>query len=93
MIKNTAEITIKIKNNLSELSETTYSMSLNEMIAKFGDNETMYKVICDAQSYAKANGLDEEDLYGSEEEADFDKEDIYDGSSKIDLINSDEKFN
>lgn len=92
MAKNTTKIIIKIQNDLSELAETTFNLSFDEMFAKFGDNEELYKIITQAQTYAKSEGLDESELYESEEEAEFDKEDVYDGSSKMDLINSDEKF-
>lgn len=76
MIKNTLKIQIKISNDLSELGEETYTLTFDEMVAKFGNNEELYKLINRSQNYAKAEGLDEAELYESKEEVDFDKEDI-----------------
>lgn len=78
-MKSTSYIKILIGNDISELAEGEYKLTFDEMFSKFGDNEEIYKIITRAQNYANAENLNEEELY--------------DGSSKIDLINSDEKFN
>lgn len=77
-MKSTSYIKIQIGNDISELAESSYRLTFDEMFSKFGDNEEMYSIITRAQNYANAENLNEEELY--------------DGSSKIDLINSDESF-
>lgn len=81
-----ARITIKIENDISELAESTFKLTFNEMYAKFGDNDEIRNIINRAEQYAIAENLNEEEL------VEYDETPEYDGSSKIDIINSDEKF-
>lgn len=80
------KLTIKIENDISELGETTFKGTFDSLYAIFGDNEHLYKAITEAQNYANAENLNEEEL------VEYDETPEYDGSSKIDLINSDEVF-
>lgn len=75
-MKNTLRITFKIENDMSELGEDTYYLTFDEMYARFGDSEELSRLISRAQQFAKAEGLDESELYESKEEAEFNKEDI-----------------
>ena len=81
-MKNSTYIKIQIGNDISELGENTYVLSFDEMHNRF---PCLAKEIEQARDYANAENLNVEELYDSKEE--------YDGSSKIDLINSDETFN
>lgn len=85
-MKHSTHIKISIYNNISELGETIYKLTFDEMIAKFGDNEVMSQIINRAQNYANAENLNDE--FPEE----YDETPEYDGSSKIDLINSEEVF-
>lgn len=86
-MKHSTRITIKIENDISELAEETFRLTFDEMVNKFSDNETLYKIINRAQNYANAENINDE----IPEE--YDETPEYEGSSKIDLINADEKFN
>lgn len=88
-MKKTNYIRIQIGNDISELGEHTYYLSFDEMHNRF---PCLAKEIEEARAYANAENLNVEELYDSKEEAEKSEEDYYDGSSKIDLINSDEKF-
>ncbi len=84
-------IDITIGNDLGELLDRRLSFtSLEEMGNAMGDK--MFKMVDEANDYAKENNMIVEEIFDSKEEAEFNKEDVYDGSSNIDLINSDEKF-
>lgn len=91
-IKNTLRITIKIQNDLSELAEDTFRMDFDEMFRVFGDNDNLCAIINRAQNYAKAEGLDEAEIYASKEEAEFDKEDAYEDLTPTSPLNNPANF-
>lgn len=80
------KINITISNEHGELLDKQFVMSLDEM-----RNIDMNLLVNEAETNGEEDGL--LDLYESKEAAEKSIEDFYDGSSKIDLINSDEKFN
>lgn len=85
-LPNTMKINIIISNEHGELLDKQFVMSLDEM-----RNIDMNLLINEAEKNGEEDGL--LGLYDSKEEAELAVEDVYDGSSKIDLINSDETFN
>lgn len=93
MKNHTLRITVKIQNDLSELGEDTFHMSWDEMINTFGSVPELNNLINRAQNYANAENLNEEEFVDPIEYVKTHSGEEYDGSSKIDLINSDETFN
>lgn len=86
-------INISIRNDIGELTEKTLVFpTLDDMSLTIWKEGVIDKVIEDAREYATNNNMLVEELYDSKEDAEFNEEDTYDGSSKIDLINSDESF-
>lgn len=90
-MKNQYHLNITIYNNHGDLliKELSYD-TLEEM--QLALESGAYAMIEEAKSYGKENLMLYDELYDSKEDADLDIEDYYDGSSRIDLINSDEKF-
>lgn len=79
------KINITISNDHGELLDKEFRMSLDEM-----RNLDMNDLVNEAEKNGEEEGII--GTFDSKEEAEFNEEDTYDGSSKIDLITSDEKF-
>jgi hypothetical protein len=72
-------IDIKIYNDFGELSEKRLTFpTLDDMSITFTKVDIIDNVIENAREYAKDNNLLLEELYNSEEEAEFNKEDTTD---------------
>lgn len=75
------KINISIFNDFGELAVKQLIFStLDEMLVSMEGCATMYKIVEEAKKYATENNMVVEDTIE------------YDGSSRIDIINSDEKF-